>query len=182
MNMRLKVLRKQNGYSLEQLANESGLTKSYLSKVERGLSTPSISASIAIAKVLKTEVSQLFSEANNEMIDLHRGPFTLNNSNQKLADDQKVIEVLASRVANKTMQPFILHPAENFEEEQQYHEHEGEELLMVLDGEIEIEFPQRTEHLQMGDSVYFKSNIPHRVRRSGKAPASALIVVSAQTK
>ena len=44
MSVRIKLLRHQHGLSLEQLAQRSGLTKSYLSKVERGLCTPSISA------------------------------------------------------------------------------------------------------------------------------------------
>ena len=44
MSTRLKLLRQQHGLSLEQLAQRSGLTKSYVSKVERGLSTPSIAS------------------------------------------------------------------------------------------------------------------------------------------
>ena len=42
MSIRLKLLRKKLGVTLETLAEKSGMTKSYLSKVERGLNTPSI--------------------------------------------------------------------------------------------------------------------------------------------
>ncbi|CAN8139854.1 Helix-turn-helix family protein [uncultured Thiomicrorhabdus sp.] len=178
MNMRLKILRKQNGYSLDRLAIESDLTKSYLSKVERGLSTPSISASIAIAKALNTDVTELFSESKNELIEIYRGASNKNCKDFQQGEDKRVIEVLASNVANKAMQPFILHPSKTFEEAQKFHEHEGDEFLFVLQGQVEVEFPERTERLQVGDGVYFKSNIPHRVRRVGDAAASALIVVS----
>ena len=44
MSIRLKLLRKKLGMSLESLAEKSGMTKSYLSKIERGLNTPSIAA------------------------------------------------------------------------------------------------------------------------------------------
>ncbi len=61
MSTRLKLLRQQHGLSLEQLAQRSGLTKSYVSKVERGLSTPSIASALKLARALAVDVAQLFS-------------------------------------------------------------------------------------------------------------------------
>ncbi|NWD03163.1 helix-turn-helix transcriptional regulator, partial [Pseudomonas sp. P7779] len=52
MSIRLKILRKKLGVTLESLAEKSGMTKSYLSKVERGLNTPSIAAALKLAKAL----------------------------------------------------------------------------------------------------------------------------------
>ena len=46
MSIRLKVLRKKLGLTLETLAEKTAMTKSYLSKVERGLNTPSIAAAL----------------------------------------------------------------------------------------------------------------------------------------
>jgi len=45
MTLNLKFLRIQNGMTLEQLAADSGLTRSYLSKLERGLSPSAFRAS-----------------------------------------------------------------------------------------------------------------------------------------
>lgn len=59
MSTRLKLLRQQHGLSLEQLAQRSGLTKSYVSKVERGLSTPSIASALKLARALAVDVAQL---------------------------------------------------------------------------------------------------------------------------
>jgi DNA-binding XRE family transcriptional regulator len=47
---RIAFLRRQKAISLEDLAQKSGLTKSFLSKLERGLSVPSISTAMALAK------------------------------------------------------------------------------------------------------------------------------------
>jgi transcriptional regulator with XRE-family HTH domain len=62
MSIRLKLLRKKLGVTLEALAEKSGMTKSYLSKVERGLNTPSIAAALKLAKALNVKVEELFSE------------------------------------------------------------------------------------------------------------------------
>ncbi|MGK9522668.1 helix-turn-helix transcriptional regulator, partial [Salmonella enterica subsp. enterica] len=55
---------KKLGVTLESLAEKSGMTKSYLSKVERGLNTPSIAAALKLAKALNVKVEELFSEDN----------------------------------------------------------------------------------------------------------------------
>ena len=62
MSIRLKLLRKKLGMTLEMLAEKTGMTKSYLSKVERGLNTPSIAAALKLARALNVNVEELFAE------------------------------------------------------------------------------------------------------------------------
>ena len=58
---RIAALRVLNGMSLEQLAIRSNLTKSYLSKLERGLSQPSIASVLKLSRVrIKFSFSRLF--------------------------------------------------------------------------------------------------------------------------
>src|SRR5262245_58029439 len=59
---RIAFLRRQQALSLEDLAQKSGLTKSFLSKLERGLSVPSISTAMALAEGLGLTVGQLMGE------------------------------------------------------------------------------------------------------------------------
>ncbi|MGD7085980.1 helix-turn-helix domain-containing protein, partial [Ralstonia pseudosolanacearum] len=62
MAVRLKPLRKDRGWTLEVLAERTGLTKSYLSKVERGLSVPSIAVAMKLAGALGVPAETLFGE------------------------------------------------------------------------------------------------------------------------
>src|SRR3954471_16621257 len=57
---RLKQLRELKGITLEELATGTGLTKSYLSKVERGVSMPSIDTALKLSDALHLGVGQLF--------------------------------------------------------------------------------------------------------------------------
>src|SRR4051794_39874943 len=66
MALNLKQLRGQRGLTLEQLAQGSGLTRSYLSKVERGISTPSIESALSIASTLGISVEKLFGHSEDE--------------------------------------------------------------------------------------------------------------------
>lgn len=174
MNTRIRLLRHQHGMSLEQLASRTGLTKSYLSKVERGLSNPSISAALKIAGVLDVEVSRLFdARLADDQICVSRVDKRL-----RTTPGDQTIDILASEMPGKQMQPFVIAPPTSFSDGPQPHEHAGEEFFLVLAGTIEIEFPGRSETLSLGDAVYFRSGIPHRIRRVGDEPASALVVIS----
>ena len=59
-------------------------------------------------------------------------------------------------------------------------EHEGEEFLFVLSGQIEFEIGDRKNRqawiLEEGDSIYFDSNLPHK-GRSLTDDATALVVI-----
>ncbi len=70
---RVKMLRKEQGLSLTELANQAGVAKSYLSALERDIQTnPSIQFLEKIAKVLNISVDLLIkeqSEINEEELD-----------------------------------------------------------------------------------------------------------------
>lgn len=73
MTALLRPVRRQRGLTLEALAAQTGLTKSYLSKIERGQSTPSIAVALKVARALDVDVGRLFSdEAAREKIAVER--------------------------------------------------------------------------------------------------------------
>lgn len=58
---RLKKVRKANGYTQEQLANDIGIEISQISRIERGVINTSISNIYKISKILKVDIKELFS-------------------------------------------------------------------------------------------------------------------------
>lgn len=57
---KIKYYRKLNGYTQEKLSEISGISKDYLSEIERGIKTPSLKRLIIIAKALNVEVYKFF--------------------------------------------------------------------------------------------------------------------------
>ena len=172
--IRLKLLRKQKSWSLEALAERAELTKSYLSKVERGLSVPSIAVAIKLAKALGVNVEQLIAEEDPA------GGITVTRAGDRTSLGNEAppgVQGIAAGVANKRMLPFVLQPPREFVTSA-FKEHEGEELLFVHKGRIEVAFPTETVTLEAGDSVYFNALVPHKVRSVGATQAEVLVVVS----
>ena len=63
----IRRLRKERGLSQEDVAFESGVDRSFLSHIERGLQQPSISILFRIADVLGTPASTILAEAEKEI-------------------------------------------------------------------------------------------------------------------
>lgn len=158
------------------LAEQTGLTKSYLSKVERGLSVPSIAVAIKLARELGAEVEELFSDqASSSDIAVTRS--SERKSFGSGETDKPVVQSIASGASAKKMLPFVLYPAADFSASA-FKEHEGEEFLFVHAGSIEVAFPTSTVELGTGDSLYFNALVPHRIRTVGPVQAEVLVVVS----
>ncbi len=66
---RIREIRKKHNMKLEDLAEKTGLSLSYISLIERGLKNPSLKALERIAKAFSLPTSYFFSEDNDETID-----------------------------------------------------------------------------------------------------------------
>jgi transcriptional regulator with XRE-family HTH domain len=174
---RLAALRLLNGLSLESLAASSGLTKSYLSKLERGISQPSIATVLKLAKTFGISSGKLLGELPGpDRISVvrkdERLPFSRSEGRAGYA-----YEAIATQHADKSMTPFVMRPPLRAAGDIDLVTHAGEEFIFVISGEMEIVFADCSHTLAPGDSVYFAASIPHRARSLGKVPAEALVVV-----
>ncbi|MHA6195629.1 helix-turn-helix domain-containing protein [Pseudomonas wadenswilerensis] len=175
MSIRLKLLRKKLGITLEVLAEQSGMTKSYLSKVERGLNTPSIAAALKLARALGVNVEELFAE---DAPNTTRYSLVRSGERQRLAgsDGSPGYAVLANQIGQRSLLPFLISPPMDFSDST-FKEHLGEEFLFVHDGRVEVDFMNERVILERGDALYFNAQTPHRLRSLGESPAQLLVVV-----
>jgi transcriptional regulator with XRE-family HTH domain len=174
---RLRFLRKQRNMTLEELSEASALTKSYVSKIERGLSVPSISTAMKLAESFSITVSQLLGQ--DKYVDAvclvrkgERRPFMRYDSSSKYN-----YEMLAGTKQFKRMEPYIMRPPLGFADGRTF-EHAGEEFIFVLSGKIQVELSKELYELSSGDALYFDAHLPHRTRSLGGRFAEVLVVVN----
>ena len=175
---RLKRLRAMKGITLEDLAQQTGLTKSFLSKVERGLSMPSIAAALKIADAFKVSVGSLFGSAESPQDFVvvrknERKPFT----GRRFKAGNRY-ETLAPGHVHGMYEAFIDHPP--FDEPPNYEraQHRGHEMLFVVKGRINVAFPHESVNMDEGDSIVFSGQIPHRVLSLRPRRAEILVIVT----
>lgn len=174
--LRLRHMRRQRRLSLAGLEAKTGLTKSYLSKVERGVTVPSIASMLKLARAFAVPVSHLFGEATDD-----QGVCVVRRHERRRVVRAGTTtgyryEAIAHRRRQKCMEPFVMRPPRAHEGNKLF-EHEGEELIFVLKGRIEVVFSDRKVVLGPGDSIYFDAHLLHRSRSLGRRPAETLVVV-----
>lgn len=170
MSALLRAVRQQRGMTLEELAAETELTKSYLSKIERGRSTPSIAVAMRLARALAVDVAQLFAE----------DPSTTGLSVDRAGErDTSRYHAVAASMLGKAMSPFIVRPTLKFSEHP-HPVHAGQELVFVHAGAVELRLGDESVALGTGDCVYFDSSIPHQLRQRGSVRSEVLVVIHAE--
>lgn len=152
--------------TLDELAAATGLTKSYLSKVERGHSVPSIAAALKIARALEVDVAQLFSD------DPEAGTLTVERASERGADRHHAI---AAAMLGKAMSPFVVRPGRQFAAHP-HPSHPGQEFVFVHRGTVELNHDGAIIRLGSGDCAYFDAAVPHKLRQVGDDPAEVVVV------
>ena len=173
MSIKLKILRLQAQLTLEELAQTCDLTRSYLSKVERGMSVPSIGAALKLASALHVSVETLFGD------DPVTDPVTIVRKRDVDHRDANAGQshVVSGAAAGHQMMAFVLNPTEKGTGAHPMSHHSGEELLFVLSGSIKLRIARREEILEAGDSAHFNSVIPHKITCMKESRAQVLIVI-----
>ncbi|MGP9827286.1 helix-turn-helix domain-containing protein [Ectopseudomonas khazarica] len=174
MSVQLRILRKKMGMTLEHLAGQTGLTKSYLSKVERGLSSPSIAVALKLAKALNAQTEELFSTDA-----LPESGYSLVRRQQYEASGEQGASThvpLARHIGHRVLLPFMVYPPRSFGHSA-FKEHLGEEFVYVHRGSVEVDFGSERLILEEGDALHFNAQKSHRIRTASEAQAELLVVV-----
>ena len=170
-------LRKERSMTLQTLAQRSGLSKGYLSKVENGLKTPPVSTLSRIARSLGVEMADLFERpANESKIMIVRASERRQVSRDGSAYGYNY-EAVAHTFGRKMMEPFILTFIPRPRKLRNV-VHDGEELIFVLEGVMQFFFGDEVFVCHPGDCLYFDASVPHRGECLGDREAKVLMVIT----
>ncbi len=176
---RVRELRKSLGLTLEQAANQAGLARSTLSKIENGQMSPTYEALKKLAIGLEISVPQLFTPPMREKVN---GRMAVTRSDEGVAHATATYEheLLASSLTKKQMLPYRARVrARSMDEFDGWVRHDGEEFLYVLTGVVRLytEFYEPVE-MRRGDSAYYDSTMGHNVVSVSDDDATLLWVTS----
>jgi transcriptional regulator with XRE-family HTH domain len=171
LGRRIRVLRTERGLTLTGLAARVGITRSFLSSVERGVAYPSLIVLRSIAAALEVPVFLLFTapEANGIVVR---------------KDARKVIRPPGAPVSYELISPDLRHKIEMIIVhlrpglDSAAMTHEGEECALVLSGRVVMTVGDVEYELNAGDSIYYDSGLPHKARAAGNEPAEIVSAIS----
>lgn len=179
LGARVRELRKARDWTLERAANQAGLARSTLSKIENGQMSPTYDALRKLAEGLQISVPQLFTPPERDQIN---GRMSVNKNGQgaKRATTTYEHELLAEQLSKKQMLPYKARVrSRSVEEFDGWVRHDGEEFLYVLTGVVKLytEFYEPIE-MRRGDSAYYDATMGHNVVSVSQEDAEILWVTS----
>lgn len=175
---RLKRLREVRNLTLERLASHTGLTKSYLSKVERGIAVPSIATVMKLAEAFEVGVGDLIgvSTESKDFVVVRKADRRPFNGRRGHGVGYRY-EAISPGVTHGLFEAFVMQPPQGGRPRMSF-EHGGEEMIFVLKGKIEITLPHQKVTLEPGDCMIFSGRLPHSSASVGAQQAEALVIVT----
>lgn len=179
LGSRVRDLRKARSWTLEQAAQQAGLARSTLSKIENGQMSPTYDALKKLAVGLDISVPQLFTPPVKDQIN-GRMVITKNGQGTAHATATYEHELLADGLTKKQMLPYRARVrARSIDEFDGWVRHDGEEFLYVLTGVIRLytEFYEPIE-MRRGDTAYYDASMGHNVISLSDEDATILWVTA----
>jgi len=155
---RLREARQARGQTLDHVAGAAGFTKSFVSAVERGETSPSIGSLYAICEVLGISMSALF-----ETVDAPESNVVRRTDVQGTYFGGEGVEnlVLSPR-GERRAQVIETHIAPGGSPGPEPWSHAGELVMAtVLEGTVEFRFGERSTTLKAGDTISYSPAEPH---------------------
>lgn len=183
LGKRLKKFRELKGLSPEALAEQAGISASELENYEQDQEIPKIATLIKLSRCLDVNVAEIFRDRPDggpyeivRKMDRQRVSPLFEPNKSKIKD--YAYELLTLPGDSKHLDAYLIEVPPN-QGKKPYDDltHPGEEFFFVLEGKVCGEFDGEKVELDEGDSIYFRSQVPHCLYNPFDQLARALVVI-----
>ncbi|MFC0184460.1 Cupin domain-containing protein [Pseudarcicella hirudinis] len=173
---KLKEIRKQKGVTLQEIANEAGVTKGLISQIENSRTIPSLPVMLELIKALDIDLNVFFKDiisSSSQKVVVKRKedytPFTKENAkgfhyqrvfSKKFKDNH--IDVVILRLQTNAKRPMVRTNAYEFK--------------YILKGAVEYTIGKEKYILNEGDSLFYDANELHNLKALNEEEAMLLVI------
>ncbi len=174
---KLKAIRLKNDMTIQGLALQSQVSSNMISRIERGLTIPSIEILMKLARVFNKSVNYFVEEVTTT----HEVVFSSPGQRDKTVyDDESNMhtESYTSGLRDPQFSSFLCTIPVGGVSGSSPMYHPGDELIIVLEGVLRVVIVDEVHLLKKGDSLFFKSHLPHCWENMGETDAKVIWTLS----
>lgn len=174
LGTRIRELRINKGLTMEQVANDTGLSTSFISLLERNKVSISVDNLEKLARYFDVHMIHFFNAPGENPVFITR----MEQIDEKLhaLDSSQASVALLANSSNARIEPLLVKVAPG-KEEPHFRQHEADTLMVILEGSATLISEKGEETLlNKGDIAYYV-NFPHR-RVSNASKESPLVFIS----
>lgn len=170
LGAKLRASRQFQGFTIDDLAAATGLSKGFISKIERDETSPSVTTLVALCQVLSLPVGSLFEEPANQVVELPDAA-EINLGGRGLVE-----RMLTPRAEPKVqVLRSVLAPGAAGAELSTVNC--DVEVIHVLEGELVVRFATQSVRLRATDTVTLSGREPNAWDNPGDAETTVISVL-----
>lgn len=175
----VRAFRRQQGLTVADLAGITGLSIGMLSKIENGNTSPSLTTLQVLSHAFSVPITAFFKgyEERREVHHVKAGEhIEVERRGTRAGHQYNMLGHIGSNDSGVVVEPYMITlstEADTFPTFQ----HEGLELLYMLEGEVTYRHGDQLFHLKPGDSLFFDADAQHGPEVLNKLPARYLSVI-----
>ncbi|EKE74568.1 MULTISPECIES: XRE family transcriptional regulator [Roseobacteraceae] len=176
----VRELRKRQRMTGADLAGQAGLSVGMLSKIENGVISPSLNTIQTLANALRVPLVQLFSGFEEERGCMHVKAgegVEIERAGTRAGHQYNLLGHIGSNNSGVVVEPYLI-TLDNESDRFPAFQHEGIELLYILEGVIDYRHGDKRYILEPGDSLLFDADSPHGPEALIELPARYLSVIT----
>ena len=163
---KIKRFRRDKGLRLTDVAEMTGLSKSFLSQIENNKISPSVETLYRLSTAFERPIGYFFEDLEEDTDFLVRKG---QRKKMEIDVDRTHFELLSANLKNKKMEALIIRLDKGGGSGEKTHV--GEEVGLVVKGRLCVFLQGKEYVMEEGDSIYFPSTLPHRIENIGDSEA-----------
>ena len=174
----VRNFRKQLDMTVAELAKQAELSSGMLSKIENGVTSPSLATLQSLSEALNVPVTALFRqyEEQRDATFVRSGEgLKIDRRGTRSGHEYSLLGHSFSK--DVAMEPYVVTLTEESGIFPLF-QHQGNELIYMLEGEMDYQHGGASYRLQPGDSLFFDGNAPHGPQELIKAPIRFVCVIA----
>ncbi|NDW00047.1 MULTISPECIES: XRE family transcriptional regulator [unclassified Salipiger] len=176
----VRDLRKRQRMTGAELAAQAGLSVGMLSKIENGVISPSLNTISVLAHALRVPLVQLFAGYEEERGCIHvksgQG-VEVERAGTRAGHQYHLLGHLGSNNSGVVMEPYLI-VLDSESDLFPTFQHEGLEMLYMLEGLLNYRHGDQEYLLEPGDSLFFDADAPHGPGELVQLPIRYLAIIS----
>ncbi len=176
----VRELRKRQRLTGADLANLSGLSVGMLSKIENGATSPSLTTLQVLANALSVPVMQLFSgyEERRGAMQVKAGEGAeAERAGTRAGHQYQLLGHIGSNNSGVVVEPYLIVLTTESDRFPMF-QHEGIEMLYMLEGIVDYRHGDQIYRMEPGDSLLFDADAPHGPEVLVSLPARYLSIIT----
>ena len=159
----VRALRKKLGITISDLASATGISMGMLSKIENGVTSPSLTSLQALASALGVPVTDFFrryEEPRNAVFVKSGEGVAIERRGTRAGHEYNLLGHIDNNTSGVVVEPYLLTLTEESSSFPAF-QHEGMEFIYMLEGEVRYRHGDQLYYMKEGDSLFFDADARH---------------------